>query len=89
MRRAYYGETDGQRRFTPHLTLVQQFPRARLEEALAVVNQARPVYEWEVTEATLVGRRDGRIWESLATYPLASGGTGEPPSSPRPAPLAV
>ena len=84
----YDGETGGRRRFTPHLTLVQQVPRARVEDALAVVHQAGLAYAWEVTEVTLVGRRDGSVWESLATYPLAGEGTGEVPSAP-PSPAAV
>lgn len=72
-RTTYGGEDIGV--FTPHLTLVQDIPTAGVPATLQVIQQLQPGYSFEAAEVALVGRRGGKVWETLAAFRL---GNGEP-----------
>jgi 2'-5' RNA ligase len=67
----YYGEDIGI--FSPHITLVQDFPTVEVPAALAAIKRFSPRYTFEATEAALAGRRGGTVWEPLAVFPLRTG----------------
>jgi 2'-5' RNA ligase len=56
--------------FHPHLTLVQQVPASVLDAARMLVERAALQCTFQAREASLVGRRGGTVWETLAAFPI-------------------
>ena len=69
-RTIYEAELTGT--FHPHLTIVQQLPAEAIEPARAAVEAANLLVEFPATEASLVGRRGGAVWETLQSFPIGS-----------------
>jgi len=64
----YRGETEGT--FMPHLTIVQQVPRAQTRTIMSAIDGFDHRFTWTVHEVALVARRVGGQWETLVTFPL-------------------
>ena len=56
--------------FHPHLTVVQQLPARALDGARTTVEAAHLHFDFLATEASLVARRHGQVWETLRTFPI-------------------
>jgi len=65
-------ELEGATAFRPHLTLVQQLSPDQLDAARPTVQQANLHVTFDATEASLVGRRIGRAWETLRAFPISA-----------------
>lgn len=61
--------------FHPHLTIVQQIPAADIEPARAAVEAANLHVDFPASEASLVGRRGGQVWETLRSFPIGPVGS--------------
>ncbi|HEU5314562.1 MAG TPA: 2'-5' RNA ligase family protein [Chloroflexota bacterium] len=69
-RTIYEAELTGD--FHPHLTIVQQLPANAIDPARAAVEAADLHIDFAAEEASLVGRRNGQVWETLRAFPIGS-----------------
>jgi 2'-5' RNA ligase len=60
--------------YHPHLTLVQNIDSSDEELALAAIERLGPAYTFTASDACVMGRRGGRSWETLATFPIGERG---------------
>ena len=72
-----YSDEEGAE-YHPHLTLVQNIDSATETGAIPAIERRAPDYTFTASEASVMGRRGGAVWETLASFPIGS--PGESPS---------
>ncbi len=61
--------------YHPHLTIVQNIDAATEARALPAVERLALSYAFVAAEASVMGRRGGTAWETLASFPIGPGTT--------------